>query len=228
MSGTALAAPTKPTLYHCKYWSSSRPAGVLLELGVAGTPGAPVDIVDVTGEQVKTDPMLCKLNPQRRLPLFRDADAGLVLTESGGLVQYLLERYDVEHALHPAVGDPTRADFLQLLHFGPATAYHVSVPIMFKGGPPQGIEALRTSADVFEQKKREWHEVVAPTLEQALDKFGGPFLLGAKFTAADIACGYDVVTASFAGVPELFDAHPKVKAYHEALSKRPVYATLYA
>lgn len=221
-----LTAPTKPTLYHTQYFSSSRAAAILIELGLVGTPDSPIEIVEITVAQLKSDPVLTQLNPQRRLPFFRDPAADLNLTESGGLAQYLLETYDTAHKLHPEVGDKTRADFLQLMHFGPATCYHIAVPIMFKR-PPAGLEAFETKDDVFEQKKKEWHDFIVPTLEQALDKFGGPYLLGPKMTAADLVVGYDVMTAAFAGAPALLDDHPKIKAYSETISKLDSYAKLY-
>jgi glutathione S-transferase len=222
---TALSVPTKPTLYHIQYWSSSRPAAVLYELGVAGKPDSKIDIVPITAVQLKTDPVLVKMNPQRRLPFYRDPDADLSLSESGGLVQYFLEEYDKEHTLHPRVGDKTRAEYLALLHFGPATCYHIAVPILFKNVRPAGVPP--TTTEVFEQKKKEWLDFVVPTFERALNKFGGPYLLGERFSAADIVCGYDVMTAAFSGVPELIDERPKLKAYSELISKREVYTKLY-
>jgi glutathione S-transferase len=220
---------TNPTLFHNQFWSSSRPAAVLMELGLTSCLGGPVDIVHISEEQLKTDPTLTALNPQKRLPFFYDPSADLKLNESGGLVQYLLEKYDPNHKLWPAPNDPTRAEFLKLVHFGPATAYHVAVPILFHFMPPKGMDP--TPLKELETKKKEWHTVVAPTLEQALDKYGGPYLLGDKFSAADLVCGYDLMTISFTGnaaVAELLGPHPKVKAYLDIISKRDVYKKLYS
>ena len=188
-----------------------------------------IDVVSVTEEQLKTDPTLTNLNPQKRLPFFYDPELELRLNESGGLVQYLLETYDTNHTLHPPVGDPTRAEFLKLVHFGPATAYHVAVPIFFHSFPPKGVPP--TTEKELQTKKEEWHNVVAPTYEQALDRFGGPYLLGTKFTAADVVCGYDLMTISYTKVAdELLDEtkHPKLKTYLQNLQNRDVYKELYS
>jgi len=186
-----------------------------------------VDIVSVSEDQLKKDSVLVALNPQKRLPFFYDPDLDLKLNESGGMVQYILETYDTQHQLHPPLGDKTRAEFLKLIHFGPATAYHVAVPIFFHFMSPKGQQA--TPLEELEKKKNDWHTFVAPTLEQSLDKYGGPFLLGDKFSAADLVCGYDLMTISFTGcAKELMDAHPKVKAYHERISQRDVYKQVYA
>ena len=237
---TSLSTPTKPTLYHAPNFSSCRPLGVLVELGVVAypsntgdslagnkrkadddedtSPGALVQVENVSWDQLKNDPVLTELNPQKRLPFFHDPSSSLSLTESGGMVQYLLEKYDEKHTLYPAPGDETRADFLKLLHFGPATAYHVAVHLLF----PPSVEK------VFDQKKQEWHNVVVPTYEEALTKYGGPYLLGKTLTAADIVLAYDLVTASAAKcASELFEPHPKLKAYRDMISELSFFKVVY-
>ena len=223
---TPIAMPVKPTLFHTQFWSSSRPAYLLKCLGLTGKDG-PVTITNITGEQLKTDPILTQLNPQRRLPFFYDPDKDLKLNESGGLVQYLLETYDPTGKLWPFdPSDPTRPEFLKLIHFGPGTAYHIAVPILFHYMPPEGMEP--TSKKELETKQKEFHTIMAPTYEQALEKFGGPFLLGETFTAADIVCGYDLMTIGFSGCgKELLGAHPAVQAYLEHISQCPIYKELY-
>ena len=116
-----LAQPIQATLFHTQYWSSSRPLAVLLELGLTKESGGPIDVVTISEKDLKSDPWLVKTNPQKRLPFFYDPASDLKLNESGGMVQYLLETYDTQNKLWPAIGDPTRAEFLKLVHFGPAT-----------------------------------------------------------------------------------------------------------
>ncbi|CAB9517035.1 S-transferase-like protein [Seminavis robusta] len=222
----SIATPIKPTLFHTKFWSSSKPAYVLKGLGLTGK-GGPIEIATITEQQLKEDPILTKLNPQKRLPFFYDPTKDLKLNESGGMIEYLLETYDTTNKLWPSPGEPTRAEFLKLLHFGPATAYHIGVPILFHYMAPEGTEA--TPVKVLEEKKKQWHEVVAPTYEQALDQFGGPFLLGDKWTAVDVVAGYDLMTISFAGCgKEMLDAHPKVNSYLEKISQCPLFKELYS
>lgn len=219
-----LSVPAKPTLFHSKYFSSSRPLWLLMEMGLISSnekDSCPVHLQTITMDQLKKDPVLTKLNPQRRLPFFFDPTNGenLSLNESGGLVQYLLETYDSEFKFHPAPGDKTRPEFLKLIHFGPATAYNTIVPLLFSDG---------RSEEQVESKKREWHDVVVPTLEQALDKYGGPFMLGETFSAADAVVGYDVMTASFTKFSkELLGSHPKLEKYHQTICARPAYKELF-
>lgn len=214
-----LSKATRPTLYHCQYWSSSRPAAVLLELGVSN-----VDIVKVTEGQIKSDPLLAELNPQKRLPFFFDPELDLKLNESGGMVEYLLETYDTDGKLAVKGEDAKlRAEYFKLLHFGPATMYHIGVPIF---GHSMGFAPL--SEKEVKTKTDDWKRIVIPTIEYALDSFGGPFLLGEKFTAVDAVCGYDLMTISFTKyVDELLHSSPKIKTYMEIISNRKVYKDLY-
>lgn len=222
-----LSPPAQATLFHTQFWSSSRPAAVLLELGLTTETGGPIAITTISQKDLKEDPWLVENNPQKRLPFFCDPAKNLMLNESGGLVQYLLETYDTENKLWPPLHDPKRPEFLKLLHFGPASAYHVAVPIFFRFMAAEG-DPLRTSETDFERKKVDFHTFVAPTLEQALDKYGGPFLLGDKFSAVDIVCGYDLMTISYTQCSkELLDPYPKVKSYFDIISKREVYQKLY-
>ena len=237
-----LPRPTVLTLYHTLHFSSSRPLGVLMELGLVSTEATPstnndqekdndngsssrkklkteevpvVKVQTVTYEQLKKDPILTELNPQKRLPFFYDPDQNLGLTESGGLVEYLLERFDTNHTLHPAPGHATRADFLQLLHFGPATAYHMNVPILFE-------------AKDMDKKIKEVHDIFVPMLERALIKYGGPFLLGNKLSAVDISLAYDLMTLdSSKSADVIFDPHPELKAYHDMLKTLPFYKAIF-
>ena len=247
-----LSKPTIPTLFHQMYWSSSRPAAVLMELGVVNikhkksasssssddddeagnkkkksNDDGVVDIVTVTEEQLKNDPMLVELNPQKRLPFFYDPTYDLRLHESGGLIEYLLETYDTNGTLSLSKDDDTdiskRAEYYKLLHFGPATMYHIGVPIM---GHDIGFAKL--SDEQLATKKEEWNRIVIPTLEYTLNKYGGPYLLGSKFTAVDCSIQYDVLTiASSSYKEELVTSHPVLKSYLDAISERDVYKKLY-
>mmetsp|Transcript_8099 Transcript_8099/g.17111 ORF Transcript_8099/g.17111 Transcript_8099/m.17111 type:complete len:262 (+) Transcript_8099:987-1772(+) len=222
-----LSQPALPTLYHTQFWSSSRPLAVLEELGLTKEAGGPIDVITITEKELKSDPWLVANNPQKRLPFFYDPYNDLKLNESGGLVQYLLETYDTQNKLWPAINDPTRPEFLKLLHFGPASAYHVGVPILFRYGVAED-SPLRTSEENYRAKINDFHNFVAPTLQQALGRHGGPFLLGDKFSAADIVCGYDLMTISFTKcAKELLEPFPQVKDYLDRISQRSVYQKLY-
>ena len=232
--------PTCPTLFHQMYWSSSRPAAVLMELDLIKTTSnkddddkhddsKPIELVTVTEEQLKNDPILIKLNPQKRLPFFYDPTLDIKLNESGGMIQYLLDTYDTESKLQPSKKEDDKdyvsrkAEFYKLLHFGPATMYHIGVPIF---GHDLGFAKL--DEDKLQSKLDEWKNIVIPTLEYSLEKFGGPYLLGEQYTAVDCSISYDMITIGTSSyAEELLTCRPLLKSYFDALRARPVYKKLY-
>ena len=61
---------------------------------------------------------LLAINPLGGAPAIEDGDVKMM--ESMAIVEYLLERYDTERRLTPAVGSPERPKYLQWLHFAEA------------------------------------------------------------------------------------------------------------
>jgi len=148
--------------------------------------------------------------PLGKLPVIEDD--GIVLGESGAIVEYLLEQYGAGR-LAPAIGSPTRAQYLQWLHFAESTAF-----------PPLGIviwltlyrdDAADHPALVADARGRASSGLVF--LEQ---HFGpGPWLLGEEFSAADIMMGFTLLAAQVVGV---LDARFAVaNAYLGRLLERP-------
>jgi glutathione S-transferase len=58
--------------------------------------------------------------PLGKLPVIEDD--GVVICESGAIVEYVLERYG-EGRLAPSIGSSLRGPFLQWMHFAEATAF---------------------------------------------------------------------------------------------------------
>lgn len=222
MTDSVLPPLTTPTLYHQAFWSSSRPYVIIEELG----PSCPVSIVAITSAQLKTHPTLTAINPQRRLPLFHDSATATTLTESGGLCEYILEKYDTSNALQPAVGSPERATYLQLFHFGPATLYHICVPMLFYG-KMRSVDVPKTTEEEYKRREAQWHDVAVPTLLAALKRHGGPWLCGEKYTAADAIISYDVMTICYCDDKSLLDKYPDLKTWFERVKGRNSFGTVY-
>lgn len=114
-----------PTLHHVPKTISSPIVQCLLELDVDGEP---VVVHEMTFAELKRDDHL-RINPMGTAPAFHDDD--LVLWESGAVLDYLLERYDQDHKLHPPclckASSPAdmadRAKYLQLKQYIIATVY---------------------------------------------------------------------------------------------------------
>ena len=148
--------------------------------------------------------------PSGNYPYLEDGD--VALSESGAIVQYLLER-DGKGRLEPDVGSPDRAAYLQWLHFAEGTAANSVNTIVWLSVYRQDSErhgeiiaAARGSA-----------QVVFDKVEAALGD--RPFLVGEDLTAADIMMGFTLASAKWLEV--LTESHPKACAYVVRLIARP-------
>jgi glutathione S-transferase len=140
-------------------------------------------------------------------------DDGLILFESGAIIEYLLERHDGS-PLMPAAGTKEKAQWLQWLHFADATAF-----------PPLGIviwltvyrdDADRHQALIEDARRRA--ATAFTVLETALG--GRKWVLGDTFTAADVMLGFTLLAARMLGVLE--DDSP-LGRYLQRLQARPAF-----
>lgn len=58
-----------------------------------------------------------KLNPNGRVPAVEDPNTGVVLWESGAIVEYLCEKYDTENKLSYGDKSPEKHQLRQWLYF---------------------------------------------------------------------------------------------------------------
>lgn len=140
-------------------------------------------------------------------------DDGVVLFESGAIVEYLLERHPGS-ALVPAAGSPAKGEWLQWLHFAESTAF-----------PPLGIviwlavyrdDAAEHPALIEDARRR------AATAFEILERrmAGRQWVAGDAFSAADITLGFTLLAARLLGVIAA-DSH--LGRYLERLEARPAY-----
>lgn len=184
------------TLHHHPY---SRAANVLWMLEELALPYE-LNYVDImTGEHKK--PAFVALNPMGKLPILVDGD--VVVTESAAIGLYLADRYG-PGVLAPALDDPARAAYLRWSLFAPS---------VIEPG------ALAKSNDwPFKPSSAGWgdHAAMLDAIEAAITP--GPFLLGERFSMADIIFGGTVrYMLRFA----MLEARPAFTAYAERLSARP-------
>jgi glutathione S-transferase len=167
----------------------------------------------VLGGDSLRSPSYRALNPQGRVPTLEDD--GVVLFESGAIMQYILERYG-EGRLEPALTDPLRARYLQWFHWGEAAlmpALHVIMGNRFVLKETDRSEvALRVARKQFLQS--------LGVLGAALA--GADYLVGDAFTAADIVAVYGVTLVKQVG--EMPDEPRAVHAWHDRLVARPAFA----
>lgn len=154
------------------------------------------------------------LNVRQKVPLLQDN--GLVLTESAAIVWYLSETYGQEHnRLIPA--DPReRARCLEWCFFTLGELDESSLYVMRRHGDlrqryGEAPVAIEASAAYFQKQMS--------SVERELEA-DTPYILGERFTAADILLSTCISWAADYGVPM---AEP-VLAYNARMTGRPAYA----
>lgn len=156
-------------------------------------------------------PELLAVNPLRSLPAMQDG--AVTMIESIAIMLYIIGKYgptDLE--LKPS--DPDYARFLQFLLFGEAGLAMYGNPLVAaKFWAPEDQRANWTS------------EYLKSTLAKRLafveNHLGdAQYIVGHRFTAADISVGYTIGIAGFAADIEL---SPKLLAYHDRLKARAAY-----
>lgn len=150
--------------------------------------------------------------PTGNFPYIEDGD--IALSESGAIVQYILDRYG-NGKLQPPASAPDRADYLYWLHFSEGTAAQPINTIVwltvYRDDADKHhaiIEAMRGSANHIFDK-----------VEKIVSK--QPFLAGDELTGADIMMGFTLWSAKMLGV--LSEAHPHTVQFLKQLTSRPAF-----
>ena len=152
------------TLYHNPQSRSTTVHYMLHEIGV------PFDIVPIdlkAGEQKSAE--FLKTNPMGKIPVLTDGDR--IITETPAIVAYLADRYP-DAGLAPAIDDPDRAAYLRWLFFYGSCFEPACIDKALSRETPSSMGGWGTPDDVLR------------TLAAALKP--GPWLLGERFTAADV------------------------------------------
>ncbi len=185
------------------YWApQSRAMRALWMMEEAGLPYERV-LVDIrSGGQSNAD--YAKINPMMKVPALSDGDVSLA--ESGAICAYMAEKA-AGADLAPPVGSPQRARYLHALFFA---AGCVEGAFAEKFGNLQ-IPTLQAGWGSFDR--------VMGVLEDWLR--GGPWLLGDRFSAADVMIGTDL---NF-GVNQfsIIDKRPVFVDYLERCMQRPAW-----
>lgn len=187
-----------PTLYHHPW---SRAANVVWMLEEAGVDYA-LRWVDIQAGEQKT-PELLRLNPMGKLPVL--VDGATVVTESAAIALYLADRY-APGRLAPALDDPARGSYLRWTLFAPSVI--------------EPAAAAQASGGNFNPGAVGWgtFQTMLDATETALG--GGPFLLGERFTMADVVLGG---TLRYLLMFNMVEPRAAFAAYVGRLDQRPAY-----
>ncbi|KZD25625.1 glutathione S-transferase family protein [Tardiphaga robiniae] len=144
------------------------------------------------------------VNPMGKVPALQDGDA--TMAEAAAICAYVAERYP-DAKLAPELGDSHRAKYLYWLFFAPGCIEPAIAQIATK------MELNPVAAGWGDAQR------VFDVLEAALDE--GPWILGAQFSAADIAIGsgLNFAVRNFKMVP----SRPAFERYLDRCSARPAF-----
>ena len=188
------------TFFHAP---QSRSAGALVLLEELGA-DYELHVLDLKkGEQ--RQPAYLAINPMGKVPAIRHE--GALITEQGAVYAYLADLYP-EAGITPAIGDALRGPYLRWLFYYGSSFEPALIDRSLKREPAP--PATSPYGD---------YETMLKTLTDQLAT--GPYLLGGRFTAADVLWGTALRwTTMFKLVPET----PAVTAYIARVTSRPAVA----
>jgi len=145
-----------------------------------------------------------EINPMMKVPAL--ADGAVKVAESGALCAYVAESVP-EAGLAPAIGDPTRGDYLRWM--------------FFSGNCVEGAFLEKFANITIPTSSAGWGSAdrVADVLEKGISK--GPWLLGERFSAADVMIGSDLHYG--VDVFKIIEPRPAFAAYIARCTARPAF-----
>ncbi|MDB9916681.1 glutathione S-transferase family protein [Pseudomonadales bacterium] len=193
-------------LYHCKDARSLRAVWTLEEMGLD------YELVNMGFPPRLTQPGYLDINPMGTVPTL--VDGAVTLTESSAMCQYLAEKYGPTE-LGLDVSDPQYGEYLNWLYRSDATlTFPQTLVLRYTRLEPEERRVPQVVADYTQ-----WYYSRLRSVEMALE--GRDYLLGDRFTVADIAVGYAVFLGVSLGLDEKYK--PNTQAYLARLMARPAF-----
>lgn len=149
-------------------------------------------------------PAYLAINPMGKVPALKHGD--VVVTECAAICAYLADAFP-DAGLAPPVGDPQRGSYYRWLFYGagPVEAATVNKALGFEvPAERRGMAGYGSLSDVMR------------VLEGAVS--GGPYLLGERFSAADVYLGSQIGWGLAFGTME---KRPAFESYWQRISTRP-------
>jgi glutathione S-transferase len=192
-----MAETSKIILFHSP---NSRSSGSLILLEELHAPYELRVLNMQAGEQ--RQPAFLAVNPMGKVPAI--LHGGALVTEQVAIFIYLADLFP-QAGLAPALGDPLRGPYLRWMVYYAACFEPAVVDRAMKRDPaPQSMSPYGD------------FETVMSTLTAQLD--AGPYILGERFSAADVLWGTALQwTTTFGLVP----VTPAIKNYVERIAARP-------
>lgn len=166
---------------------------------------------------VKKEPYL-SLNPNGRLPTIQDPNTGIVLWESGAIVQYLIEQYDKTHKI-------SYSEFPQNHHLRQWLFFQVSGQAPYYGQASWFSrfhpEKIQSAIDRYVSEMHRVNGVLERVLEHR------DWLVGDKCTYADLAFIAWQRWAPKYGGEDIYQKFPSVGAWVKRMEARPTVQRVY-
>jgi len=163
-----------------------------------------VRVVDFEKKEHKSDEYLA-INPMGKIPTI--VHRGTVVTESAAICAYLADAFP-SAGLAPALDDPKRGTYLRWLFFGAGCVEPAVIDRLFSRPPPSRPMAMGYGN----------YDDTLNTLEKAVTP--GPFVLGERFSAADVYLGSAI---GWGLSMKAIEPRPAYAAYLGHVSSRPAY-----
>lgn len=194
----------RPVLYHMPQTRGGTTLWMSEELGDVCT----VKLVNLKKGEGRTQEFL-NLNPMGKVPTL--THKGVIVTETAAICAYLADQFP-EKGLAPAPDDPRRGVYYRWMFFAPSCIEPMMLDRLGK--------VARENAGAVGHGD---YERVMASISQALAN--GPYLLGEKFSAADVVMGSTLNFATMFGAIPLEGA---IKPYLERIKARPAFQSMMA
>ena len=199
-----MTTPPQVIFFHSPHTRSTGALTLLEELGADYR----LHVLDTKANEQR-GPEYLAINPMGKVPAILHGDA--LVTEQVAVFLYLADLYP-EAGITPAIGDPLRGPYLRWMAFY-GSCFEPAVVDRAQRNPP----APPTMCPYGD------YDTMLKTLTDQLA--GGPYLLGERFTAADMLWGTALRwTTMFQLVPEM----PVIRTYIDRINARPAVARVNA
>lgn len=150
------------------------------------------------------------INPMGKIPAIEHR--GIVVTEAAAICAYLADAFPAAR-LAPAFDDPARGPYFRWLFFAAGCVEPALVDHSFQRPPVSKPSTIGYGT----------YEDTLATLEAAVAR--GPFLLGERFTAADVYVGSQI---GWGLMTKSLPPRPAFTSYAARLQERPAYKRVLA
>jgi glutathione S-transferase len=188
------------TLYHHPKTRSSRFIFLLEELG------APYEIRQVTLRRADGTGEVDPANPHPHGKVPSISDEGAAVFESSAIALYLTDKFP-RNGVGPVVGDPKRGPYVSFLAYYGGVLEPAFMSKFMNTPVPRGTAGWVVVEEAM--------DFIIKTLS------AGPYLLGEKFSAADVLYG---TTFGMFGASPMMPKSPVLDAYVKRCLERPAYA----